>query len=146
MKRMLTLVTIFVCSVLSGCAGMASPSAYTTQETAPRLTPDEGHGVVCFLRERKFFGSGGSFFIREEGKTVGALRSGSYFCRRVAPGKYTYMAEAIAPTYISVTVEAGGMSSIILDSTFGGLTLTEVTEGTAKQIIARDRLDYITLK
>lgn len=135
---------LFAILLFTGCAGMAPPSSYTTHKTAPRVEPDTEHGVVCFLRESRIIGSGVTYYIQEDGKKVGVLRSGSYFFHKTSPGMHTYMAEDLTATYVSINVEAGKIYYVVGAATYGGPSLAEVSEPVARQII-QGGLDYIML-
>ncbi len=141
MKRIvLLLVSIGLAFSLTGCATMPTRGDYVVLDAAPAIVPDAESGVVCFLRESSFMGSGISYFVQENGQNIGLLRSGSYFLHKTAPGPHTYTAETEAMASVTITVQAGKNSYVQGDIGMGFLAgrpqLTEITEQVATPLLS----------
>ena len=148
MKRIFLAFSLIVTVLLvAGCAKMPLRGDYVKEPVAPVIVPDANHGVVYFVRDSAFGGAGISYFIFEDTKKIGLLKSGTYFIHKTTPGKHTYLAETEARAAVTLDVEAGKTyyieGNVGMGFWAGRPQLTEITEPVAKQYLSD--LDYVRL-
>ncbi len=143
MKKLLILLVC--CAFLAGCGAMPKKGEFVEGGTPPVLQADGESALITFLRESAFVGGGVSYYIYEDGKVIGALKSGTWFLHKASPGQHTYMAETESKSIVSLTLEAGKNYYVLGGVTMGVLAgrpeLKESTEQYAKPLL-KD-LDYI---
>ena len=144
-KSLQSLLILVTCLVLAGCAAMPKRGEFTKGGAAPSMAADDSYGLVTFLRESAFIGGGISYYIHEDGRKIGALRSGTWFMHRAVPGQHTYSAETEAKDFVTINVEAGKnyyvIGSISMGMMAGRPQLKEASEAYAKGLIPN--LEYI---
>lgn len=147
MKRIFLAFSLIVTVLLvAGCAAeMPSRSEYVKEKSAPIVLPNNDYAVIYFLRQ--VGGIAVSYFIEEDTKRIGLLKSGSYFIHRAKPGKHTYTASTESTAATTITVEPNKIYYIegVLDLGvwIGRPGLREITEPVAKQYLPD--LDYVRL-
>jgi hypothetical protein len=132
MKMMANSYLVIALGVLmmAGCASTGEGPAQSSQKTAasqpkptttvtpkptaapvatPSATPPpaEGQGTIVFFRESKFAGAAVSFKVRESGKELGKLSSGTYFTLQVPAGKHQFEVHSEAKDILTLEVEPG---------------------------------------
>lgn len=147
MKKISLLCLLIAAVLLAGCAKMPLREDYVKEASAPVVTADENSGVVYFVRDSAFGGAGISYFIFEDTKKIGLLKSGTYFIHKTTPGKHTYLAETEARAAVTLDVEAGKTyyieGNVGMGFWAGRPQLTEITEPVARQYLPE--LEYIRL-
>ena len=145
-KLGLLIVGAFAILSLNGCAAMPKRGEYTASPPPQVISATEGKGAVVFLRESAFTGGGISYYIYEDGRKIGALKSGTWFIHQSDPGQHTYMAETEAKDIITLNVEDGKkyfvVGSVGMGVWAGRPQLKESTEAYALPLL-KD-LDYLT--
>ena len=148
MKKLVMLLLAVAVLSLIGCGPVPTRADYSYMDTAPIIEPDEESAVIYFFRESAFIGGGISYFVVEDGKNIGMLKSGSYFIHKTTPGMHTYSAETEAKTFLTLNTDAGKKyyvaGGISIGFWAGRPMLQEVTEITARHMLQQD-LKYIRL-
>lgn len=147
MKRVFPVFLMFIClAYIAACAPMPQRGDYV-QDTAPLIEPDPNAAIVYFLREGAFMGGGLSYFIYEDDKKIGLLKSGSYFIHKTVPGKHTFWAETEARAAVTLDVQAGQTyyieGSVGMGMWAGRPELREITRPLADRLLPD--LKYIRL-
>lgn len=111
---------ISLCLVTSLGVGCVSVK-YPELESMPKIRSDEG--LVFFYREKKFSGSGVSYYIYEgEGESkiaLGALESGTFFFKYIPPGEHVFWAKTEARDEVTIDVQSGNTYYVKGDVSFG---------------------------
>jgi hypothetical protein len=96
-----------ICTLLA--AGMLAPFAASSQETAAAGVNAAGTetGTVVFFREKKIVGSAIRYKVRENGKELCKLKSGTYCTVAVSAGNHEYTVATEAKDLLTLTVEPG---------------------------------------
>ena len=149
MKKIFLAIFMLVISLLaSGCAKMPQKADFIELHAAPAITADEQGGLVYFLREKAFVGGAITYFIQEDTKTIGLLRSGSYFIHKATPGTHTYWAETESKAHVTLEVKPHESYFIIggvgMGFWAGRPTLAQVTEPVARALLPE--LKYTRLR
>ena len=92
--------------IMAGCASMPAFDHFKAHESASEPTPDPGQSVVYFYREKKFAGSGVSYYVYDDNKIIGGLKSGTYFYYVTSPGTRTFCAETETKVCKTLRLEA----------------------------------------
>ncbi len=127
--------------VMTGCAGLQR------HKSKPMPTPAKGEGLVYFFRPSSFLGGAAQVQITDDGTTVGALQSGTYFYEQVTPGPHRFGASTEATNTIAVNIEAAKTYYIEASMSMGFL----LAHGHLKVVDASvgheelPKLDYATL-
>lgn len=107
MKKIFCLLNLVIFIALcAGCGKLPQRHDYV-REQAPNMTADESHALIYFVRPSAFGGGAISYFVHEDNRPIGILKSGTYFMHKSVPGKHTYWAETEARTSIMMDVKAG---------------------------------------
>ena len=146
-KLFLLLAVAGMCCGMVGCAKMPLRGDYVEEKIPPQISPDSEHGIVYLYRDSAFGGGAISYFIEEDTKVIGLLKSGSYFIHKTKPGKHTYSAETEARSSVTLEVQPneeyyieGGVS---MGFWAGRPQLTEVTKPVAEKVLPN--LKYLRL-
>lgn len=111
MKKFALLLPLLLSACTYGSFDLESADRIAAiEKTLPTFSPAQAQ--ICFLREGKSFmvDPGVKPLIRRDGKVIGELPAGGYFCAAVpATKKSFYSAEAsfFMTTYISLAPQAG---------------------------------------
>lgn len=150
MRKALLLLACCLCLPAWGCLGLNSEvkPGEADYVFAPRpavLAPEQEHGLVCFLREEAPMGGGVVYYVKEGEEILGPLASGSYFCRKVTPGKHTFEAKLAESAFALINVEAGESYYVVGSLEHDLLNeIPKLTEVTASAALPRIReLKYI---
>ena len=123
--------------IMAGCASMPGFDHFKAHESASEPTPDPGQSVVYFYREKKFRYSGVSYYVYDDDKIIGGLKSGTYFFYVTSPGTRTFCAETEAKVCKTLRLEADKTYYVIGDVEMGmwvgrpDLTIASDLEGEA---------------
>ncbi|HEX7374011.1 MAG TPA: hypothetical protein VF277_03500 [Steroidobacteraceae bacterium] len=101
----------------------AAPAAMPAPEAAPApaVAPvaDANTGTVVFFREKKFAGSMVRYKVREAGKELGKLSSGTYFTVPLSAGKHVFEVHSEAKDVLNIEVEPGETYYVVGTVTMG---------------------------
>ncbi len=146
-KLLLTLVVAGMCFGMVGCAKMPLRGDYVEEKAPPQISADSEHGIVYLYRDSAFGGGAISYFIEEDTKVIGLLKSGSYFIHKTTPGKHTYSAETEARTAVTIEVHPNEAyyieGGVAMGFWAGRPQLTEVTKPVAEKVLPE--LKYLRL-
>ncbi|MDR2892973.1 MAG: DUF2846 domain-containing protein [Deltaproteobacteria bacterium] len=94
MRKLMLILAAACLIVAAGCAPNAPSRAdYVYGQPEHPIVADSETGLIYFMRESAFHGSGGGYFIFEDDQKIGVLHSGTYFIHKTTPGKHVYWAE-----------------------------------------------------
>lgn len=145
-KLVILLVVVLLLAVV-GCAKMPLKADYVYEANPQIAVADETSAAVYFLRESAFTGGGISYFIFEDDKKIGLLKSGTYFTYKSSPGKHTYWAETESKAFVTLEVKAGETyyieGGVGMGMWAGRPQLTEVTQPVAEKLLPG--LKYVRL-
>ena len=131
----------------AGCAKMPQRADYVYEQPSQAITADAATGLIYFFRESAFTGGGISYFIFEDDKKIGLLKSGTYFVHKSAPGKHSYLAETEARAAVTLDIQPGQIyyveGGVGMGMWAGRPQLTEVTRPVAEKLLPG--LKYIRL-
>jgi len=88
-------LTFLICTMtlLLGCATVEMPDKqYFIPAEDPGYT-NSSQSTVIFYRQDRFAGGAVKYYINDGNKTIGALKSGSYFRYKTEPGSHYFWAE-----------------------------------------------------
>lgn len=93
-------------------AALLMPLAALPQDAAAPLVPaasaaNGASGTIIFFREKKMVGSAIRYKVRENGKELCKLKSGSYCTVTASAGKHEYLVQTEAKDALALQVEAG---------------------------------------
>lgn len=126
---------------------MPSYDHFKSDSVARYAEPQPGESVIYFYREKKFIGSGVTYYLLDGDKKIGGLKTGMYFYYVTPPGSRTLCAETEAKVCKTIELEPDETYYIRGDVEWGVWigrpTLTIVSEIEGKSTIPH--LDYVTL-
>lgn len=98
----------------------AQDPAPAAAPAAPAPSADAANtGTVIFFREKKFAGSMIRFKVREAGKELGKLSSGTYFTVQLPAGKHEFEVHSEAKDLLTIEVEPGDTYYVVGTVTMG---------------------------
>lgn len=131
----MALICVALCAA---CAKMPSRGDYIA-DTPPKLVADENYAVVYFLRDSAFFGTGTTYYVHEDNRKIGMLKSGSYFIHKTEPGEHIFWAETESRNDLKMDLQAGHTyyveGGIDVGVLAGRPKLTEINRQMAEQIL-----------
>jgi hypothetical protein len=96
-----------VVSAVLALAVLAPWQVGAQESAAPAASAGGPVGTVIFFREKKFAGAAIRYKVREDGKELCKLKSGSFCTLQVPVGKHTYTVHSEAKDVLTMEVESG---------------------------------------
>lgn len=143
MRNPSMLVLLFVFAVIAACGPMPKTSEYIKKDFSPDVYADESHALIYFMRETPIVNLGAGDYILEDGKRIGVMLGGTFFVRKLTPGKYSFWADSITPTILTMNVKAGEVYYVEGVPRNPSLELREITKTVADKLMVG--MKYIEL-
>ena len=144
MKKASIILFSLILLLISGCDPIPKRSEYVKEPFAPRITADESLALIYFMRETPIINLGAGDYILEDGKLIGIMLGGTYFIRKLPPGKYSFWADAMTPTILVLTVKAGETYYIEGVPRNPSLELREITKPLADKLMVGMQYTQLT--
>lgn len=120
---------------VSACDPMPKTSEYVKESLAPQISADSTHALIYFIRETPIINLGAGDYILEDGKLIGVMLGGTFFIRKLPPGKYSFWADSMAPTILTMELKAGETYYIEGVPRSPSLELREITKTIADKMM-----------